>query len=435
MLSRRFRIAAAAICVTAGAMLAATAAFAAFPGANGKIAFTHHPNVSGSSSDIFSIDPNGANRTQLTNTGDDDHDPSYSADGERIAFSRYPAGGPGGQIWVMNANGTGPVQLTPGTATAEDFGPTFSPDGGKILFARSDGSSTQLWIMNADGSGQTQLTVEGPNGDHVHPGSFSPNGAKIVFTLFDGLAGTHSIATINPDGSGLQRLTSGPDDFDPDFSPNGLRIIFDRDDAVTVMNADGTGVVRLATPLSGGGDFGPAFSPQGTQYVFERDDSSFAFSNLVIGDASGLDVGLTPITANTTAYDYAATWQPLNPPACNVGSNLKVKRYGSVTITATCANENATLYAEGTGKAKRVGRAVARKAKRFKIPPVSALIPAGAPTPVTLKIPKGARKALKKAAKAGKKGKATITASLVDDLGQATTDTVKVTFKAKRKRR
>ena len=57
---------------------------------------------------------------------------------------------------------------------------------------------------------------------------------------------------------------------------------------------------------------------------------------------------------------------------------------------------------------------------------------ANVPTTVTLKIPKGAKKALKKAAKAGKKGKATITATIVDDLGQSATDTVAVTFKPKK---
>jgi hypothetical protein len=100
-------------------------------------------------------------------------------------------------------------------------------------------------------------------------------------------------------------------------------------------------------------------------------------------------------------------------------------------VTATCTNENAQLTAQGTGKVKKVSRAVAAKARNFTIPPVTSVIAPNTPTTVELTIPKGAKKALKKAAKAGKKGKATITANIVDDLGQTATDTVAVTFEPK----
>ena len=51
-----------------------------------------------------------------------------------------------------------------------------------------------------------------------------------------------------------------------------------------------------------------------------------------------------------------------------------------------------------------------------------------------LGIPDDDQKALKKAAKAGKKGKATITATTTDDFGQSSTETFKVKFKAKKKK-
>jgi hypothetical protein len=86
---------------------------------------------------------------------------------------------------------------------------------------------------------------------------------------------------------------------------------------------------------------------------------------------------------------------------------------------------------EGSGKAPK--GAVASNAKKFTIPPVGAQVPEGTSTDVTLKIPKYGKKALKKAAKAGKKGKATITAALTDDLGQSSTATFKVKFKPKKK--
>ena len=63
---------------------------AAFPGANGQIAVVHLSGAPGSSQDLFAIDPTGQNRTPLTSTPEDDAFPSYSADGERIVFSRGP---------------------------------------------------------------------------------------------------------------------------------------------------------------------------------------------------------------------------------------------------------------------------------------------------------------------------------------------------------
>ena len=92
-MSKRFAIVAMACCATAvSALIMAGTAFAAFPGTNGKIAFVHDPGTAGSNIDIFTMDATGQNRTPLTSTPDDDYDPSWSADGEMIAFSRYAAG-------------------------------------------------------------------------------------------------------------------------------------------------------------------------------------------------------------------------------------------------------------------------------------------------------------------------------------------------------
>ena len=64
---------------------------------------------------------------------------------------------------------------------------------------------------------------------------------------------------------------------------------------------------------------------------------------------------------------------------------------------------------------------------------MTAAVPAGVETTVVVKVSKKGQKALKKATKAGKKGKATLTATLTDDLGQSATDTTKVKFKPRKK--
>jgi Tol biopolymer transport system component len=445
-MGKRLEIVVIACCATAvGALLIAGVAFAAFPGTNGKIAFVHDSGTPGSNLDIFAMDPTGLNRTALTSTPDNDLYPSWSGDGERIAFTRYPAGGPvPGEIWVMNHDGTGQTQLSGGTATTDDFDPAFSADGKKIAFDRYDGSSVQIWIMNADGTGQTQLTFPGANGAEAFSPSFSPDGQKIVFGHYDTTVGFNGISVMNPDGSsGQTPLTTGSataEDFAPNFSPDGQRIVFERynssgagDYNIFVMNANGSGQTAV-TNTAADQDFAPAFSPQGTQVAFERDDSAFSFGNIFLADPNGLNQGLTPLTTNgAPAFDFAPDWQPLNPPTCDLTGKPTSKSVKKVSVTVTCANENATVVAEGSGKAPKVPKgAVISKAKKFKIPAVTSQAQAGAPTTITLKISKKGQKALKKAAKAGKKGKATITATLTDELGQSSSDSFKVKFKPKK---
>ena len=72
------------------------------------------------------MNANGANLINLTQHLKSDRSPSWSPDGTRIAFSSDRDGDY--EIYVMNADGTHPIQLTD-DPWASDFGPAWSPDG------------------------------------------------------------------------------------------------------------------------------------------------------------------------------------------------------------------------------------------------------------------------------------------------------------------
>ena len=81
----------------------------------------------------------------------DDGMPDFSPDGRRIAFTSNRD--QQGEIYVMNANGTGQKRLT--RRPGDDWAPDFSPDGTNIAFHQLPGT---IWTMNADGTGLRRLT-------------------------------------------------------------------------------------------------------------------------------------------------------------------------------------------------------------------------------------------------------------------------------------
>jgi Tol biopolymer transport system component len=423
-------------------------ASAAFPGSNGRIAFAHDDDVGpGVQFDIFTMNPEGSDRVPLTSDPGNDLLPSYSADGERIVWVHRPQGASNRQIWVMNADGSGQTQLTSGVG-ASDNHPAFSPDGQQIVFDRgpTPGGDAQIWAMNADGSNPSQITFPGPGNIGSEEPSFSPDGRSIVFYRQAGPTSGFDIWVMNADGSGQTRLTTGDSanqNLGPDFSPDGMRIAYDHftqnpspNEDIFVMNANGSDQRQVTS--GPGQDYAPSFAPDGTRVVFPRESQNFSYSDIVLANPNGLDLDITPITANQApVYDSTPAWQPLNPPNCELSGAAKQKSVKSVSVTVSCSNENASVVAEGAGSAPKVPKAgaVASKKKKFTIPAVATQVQPGTPATVTLTIPKKGRKLLKKATRAGKKGRATITVTTTDDLGQSSAQSLEVKFKKKKKKK
>ena len=80
--------------IAASGLAVASTASAAFLGPTGGSPSRTAPGTVDSNYDIFAIDPNGQNRVLLAGGSDDEDGPSYSADGEKIVFTRYDAGQP-----------------------------------------------------------------------------------------------------------------------------------------------------------------------------------------------------------------------------------------------------------------------------------------------------------------------------------------------------
>jgi TolB protein len=102
--------------------------------------------------------------------------PALAASREGLIAFASNRGGPW-DIWVMQADGANPVNLT--NDKAEDDFPEFSPDGKRIAWTKGGhGRSGELWVMNADGSGKKQLTFDSFSDLYA---SWSPDGSRIAW--------------------------------------------------------------------------------------------------------------------------------------------------------------------------------------------------------------------------------------------------------------
>ena len=252
---------------------------------------------------IYVINSNGASATRLTRTGTNT-DPAWSPDGSSIAFTRD------GDIYVMDADGSNVRRLT--TDAEQDYQPAWSADGSRIAFVRERTRTSDLYVMNADGSNERPLTSLFTSVNREP--AWSPDGRKIAFSSDrEGL----SIYVMNADGTGVVRLTTGGRDESPAWSPDGTRIAFTRDEcrrypclpAIHVMDADGSGVRWVAT---------------GRQAAWSADGSRIAYAAVLCGEpwycgdqteririvhADGDEVGPTVVDLTRGMHDSRPDWR------------------------------------------------------------------------------------------------------------------------------
>ncbi len=231
--------------------------------------------------------------------------PAFSRTGMRLAFVRYTYDE---NIWKLDLTGdkvsAGPTKLI--ASTWQDNAPQYSPDGTKIAFASDRSGGYEIWVSNADGSVPVQLTSQG---GHAGTPRWSPDGKRIAFDA--SVDGNANIFVIDAGGGAPRQVTATSANDDarsvPSWSSDAKWIYF-------ASNQSGSYEI-WRVPVNGGpqnqlthqGGFDPRESPDGKQlYYLKRRNESEIWKVSPDGGAE------SAVSTEPGALTDFAWWQPFN---------------------------------------------------------------------------------------------------------------------------
>ncbi len=265
----------------------------------------------------------GGGERQLTSVARDHIQPAWSPDGARIAFVRgATATGKlepdevdgyyfeGAALWTMDlASGEEAKLLDNG------FNPSYSPDGLRLAFDARLAGAQRVWVADPRGRNPRQVTSDSSEAVvHTEP-RWSPDGARVVFRRIEKLKS--DIAVADPTSQAVTRVT---DDyvFDvyPTWSPDGRSVVFSssRGGGVNLWRArlgpDGTplGLEQLTT--GAGDDVQAAVHPDGRRLAFAVRGLNSDVWSLPVSPQTGRPTGEPRPVLGTTRVESRGSWSP-----------------------------------------------------------------------------------------------------------------------------
>jgi Tol biopolymer transport system component len=232
---------------------------------NGKqLAFVSNFEDVSKFGNVFVMQPDGTGTRQVTNDLLGKGEPSWSPNGQAIAYHAF------GYIDVVNADGSNHRRLW--SDAALDHGAccaAWSPGGRKIafVFARA-GQQGQLWMMNADGSGKRRLLVPPKGRGYTFP-TWSPDGKWLAFTYSivpeNGSARGY-LGIVRSTGRGpIRKIRTGRyAPWQPDWSRDGSKVVISENEQSIAVVTLRTGKVRHLHEGTS-----PSWSPNGRRIAFD----------------------------------------------------------------------------------------------------------------------------------------------------------------------
>jgi Tol biopolymer transport system component len=295
-------------------------------GTNGQITYDRTDPTTGDQA-VFTANPDGSSERLVVPAsccGD------FSPDGSKLAVPYLTGDGRVGPATV-NADGTGytPFPISDPTLNIGCGTGSWSPDGKRLACETWDDSNAArngiYTISSADGTGLRRVTAN-PLGGHDIPGSYSPNGKRIVFLRFDANMNSAGMFVVKTNDGQLRQILPASMilNIGADWSPQGNEIIFSRHvtpdvfGSIWVVHANGTGLHEIhISGLNCGASFsdpngvgchGVRWSPDGKKIIFAAGTAATGV-NIYTANADG--TGLTQVTFDGNDDDPAWGTHPL----------------------------------------------------------------------------------------------------------------------------
>ncbi len=273
----------------------------------GRVIFTC---TRGDYNHLCMVNRDGSGLLQLTDEFANDYYPSFSPQGGAIAFASNRSLG-SFDLYFMVLSTSSLIQLTDEIGNA--FSPDFSPDGEKVVFAnRSEKGQTSLYIVDLTGD-NLRLLFEGPNysgANSIVGAAWSPDGQTIAFAMATTQLFEYEIFLINADGgqqpqqlaTGLLGITGSLD-----WSPDGRYLLVSagppEDKDIFNIDLQAQTVARLT---AGGNNNSPSFSPDG-QFVAYNSLRNGGQADIYIIRADGTEERQL---TNNPEPDWQPQWEP-----------------------------------------------------------------------------------------------------------------------------
>jgi TolB protein len=259
--------------------------------------------------EIYKMENSPDNIIQLTNSPNLDITPSWSADGQKIAFASLREEGAGFQIYVMNSDGSEQNRVgeqQPG----DNSDPSWSPDGKQIVYQSKRDTNNNpaddefdIYLMNADGSDIHSLSLNAV--DDTKP-RWSPDGNYIAY--LSEKTGQDELYIMEPDGTGGRQLT------DEDilkgslrWSPNSDAIIFEGNQSMYRVDRKSKELVELVA-FDKSSKNTPAWG-KNENFIFFASDRSGDWDLYLLDQSNPQQIRFAQLT-NDPAVDHTPVWFP-----------------------------------------------------------------------------------------------------------------------------
>lgn len=282
----------------------------AFAATNGKITYMHGD---GEGVDIYVMDADGSNKTNVTNTGGANYYPSFAPNGSKITYTQISgesylystinSDGTSNNVtdiqglytrWLPNSTKVAPYSFGTGTVVVMNtdgteiqntgyapffenglaFAYDFSPDSTRFVYPVQDGEDVKIQVSDFDGSNSSVISTlpfgAAPN--------FSADGNTVYF-IGSTDSTNYSLYSVGTDGSNQTELHSLPAGTTPQtlfISPSRTKLVFAKQGEmesmvdIYIMNVDGTNQVQLFDEANNHVISGMGWSPDSTKLVFTQ---------------------------------------------------------------------------------------------------------------------------------------------------------------------